>query len=80
MEVDSPERMNIAVAELDDYPPKIVFDLFPIDEKSPPAELKVMGLKEECSFMIANERKFQIGIVSQLKLFVVPCRFARCGH
>ena len=56
--MDSPERMNVSIAELDDYPPKIRVDLQPIDRTSAPVELKVAGLKKECSFHIVNECRF----------------------
>lgn len=68
--------MNIAVSEFDDYPPRIFLDLSPSDETSAPAELKLMGLKKECSFIIANERKLQSAGMKSCLLSLLPqvCR------
>ena len=53
--MNSPERMNVAVSELDDYPPRIRMNLLPTGTTCPPVEFKVAGLKKERSFLIANE-------------------------
>lgn len=55
MEVDCPERINIELSELSDYPPRIVVSLSPNKEISAPALLEVIGLKDECCFSVAND-------------------------
>ena len=47
--------MSVALSEFSDYPPRILVDLLPSDHTSPPAELRVTGLKQERTFTIANE-------------------------
>ena len=55
MEVDRPEYTKIKFSKLIDYPPRIVIDLTPTKQASAPAVLDVMGLKDNCSFRIAND-------------------------
>ena len=55
-EVDSPERLKLAVSELEDYPPRIVLSLSPTGQSPAPVLLKVMGMKTECSFSIDNDQ------------------------
>ena len=56
MELDSPEHRHMELSELSDYPPRIHLDLSaPMDGVSAPAELRVQGVKGECSFLLANE-------------------------
>jgi hypothetical protein len=62
LEVDSPERFNLDISQLTDYPPRIYLDLVPPDQASPPAvlnvegaELNVEGQRRQCSFTIPNE-------------------------
>lgn len=57
-EINSPERMDIEMFELNDYPPRICADLSPPEERSAPANLKVVGLKDSspCDFNIYSDR------------------------
>ena len=55
LEVERPECKNIKFSDLTDYPPRIVIDLTPTEQASDPAELNVMGLKDDCCFRIAND-------------------------
>ncbi len=82
LEVDGPDRMNIKVSELSDYPPRIHVDLSPANETSAPAELEVMGLKDEFSFLIANECELQLLADALVYLIQALCchRFATCGY
>ena len=53
--MDSPERLQLAVSELEDYPPRIVLNLSPTGQSPAPILLKVIGMKTECSFTISYE-------------------------
>ena len=80
MELDSPEHRHMELSELSDYPPRIHLDLSaPMDGVSAPAELRVQGVKGECSFLLANECELYCAATRPSRL-LSSCRPTTCEH
>lgn len=54
-EINAPDHFHADISELEDYPPRIVIQFSPLDQRPSSAVLNVTGVNTKLSFSITNE-------------------------